>query len=415
MIDALDNYQSATGRLPFTSVSFDQFIIPEDIAPGLRFPPPRFAARDARLSALDSIYEGDFTGLVTDPSLVSQPIGLGRRLVDVQSDLLLMSDPESGGYDLRNTAADAIRDMLAYGGALLLAVRTSEGPQISTVSPLTWYPLEDEGAVLVRPFTSVQAKTPQADRVMITFIDAGIVIEYVYEWKGMGGQLAGSMAAGEIGQPVSEESIGNGALLRSPRSPQMGIWGHSIFLDLAAPLLELSKRFTQNSLILDRNADPVPVFEVPMEDAVAMFPIEQDKTQPQSIVDGLTKLRQNEAVHLTQGQKVAYLEFSGQIDASFDQIMSTREIISNLSGLPAVLDGISQAPPSGVSLRLQYLPFYAATRKLQGDLTEVLEDALAEVGLPDTITWPHIFETLDAQSEPEPEEEPEDDDDDDSE
>ena len=152
-----------------------------------------------------------------------------------------------------------------------------------------------------------------------------------------------------------------------------------------------------------------------MEDAVAMFPIEQDKTQPQSIVDGLTKLRQNEAVHLTQGQKVAYLEFSGQIDASFDQIMSTREIISNLSGLPAVLDGISQAPPSGVSLRLQYLPFYAATRKLQGDLTEVLEFALAEVGLPNVITWPHIFETLDAASEPEPEGEPEDDDDDDQE
>ena len=52
MIDALDNYQSATGRLPFTSVSFDQFIIPEDIAPGLRFPPARFAARDERFECI---------------------------------------------------------------------------------------------------------------------------------------------------------------------------------------------------------------------------------------------------------------------------------------------------------------------------------------------------------------------------
>ena len=64
-----------------------------------------------------------------------------------------------------------------------------------------------------------------------------------------------------------------------------------------------------------------------------------------------------------------------------------------------MLENLEGAPPSGVSLRLQYLPFYASTSSLQRDLTEVFSLALEELGLEPTITWPHIFEQLDGEAE----------------
>ena len=394
--------------LPLTSVSFDQFITEEEVATGAQFPPPRFAARDRRFIELDDIYEGDYRFLVEDEELVSLPVTLGRRLVVVQSDLLLMSEPEAA-YPLRQPASDAIRDMLAYGGACILAVNAEDGPEISVVSPASWYPFEQSrnlfdklrgtsrspgGGVFVRPFTSVEALTPDPDRVEVTIVQDGEVVESVHEWKGILG------VQGEIGEQLDSTTVGSGNIFISPRSPQVGIWGQSIYLDLAAPLLELSKRFTQNSDILDKNAKPVPVWMMPVEDLTAQFPLEVEKTQAESIIDGLSALRQNDAIQLNQkGQKVDYLEFSGNIDASFEQVKEARELISLLSGLPAVLENLEGAPPSGVSLRLQYLPFYASTSSLQRDLTEVFSLALEELGLEPTITWPHIFEQLDGEAE----------------
>ena len=99
----------------------------------------------------------------------------------------------------------------------------------------------------------------------------------------------------------------------------------------------------------------------------------------------------------TARRKCRILEFSGNLPGSFEQIRSVREMIAQLSGLPAILDSLVQASPSGVSLKLQYLPFFAATSALQKDLAEVLSDALALGGLAPDIEWPHIFDVMDAE------------------
>ena len=115
---------------------------------------------------------------------------------------------------------------------------------------------------------------------------------------------------------------------------------------------------------------------------------------------GLTAKRAQGNVQLNDStQKVAYLEFSGNLPASFQQIALSRELVSVLSGLPAVLDGLSQPPPSGVSLRLQYLPFYASTSALQRDLAQDLAIALETIGMNGQFEWPHIFELLDADTQ----------------
>ena len=62
----------------------------------------------------------------------------------------------------------------------------------------------------------------------------------------------------------------------SAASPQEDIWGESILLDLAAPLLELAKRYSQNSKILDKNANPNRVWQSGTDDAADLFPLEDD-------------------------------------------------------------------------------------------------------------------------------------------
>ena len=394
----LDGTQRANS-LPLTTVSFDQYLLESELEEGDHFPPNRFAARDQRFSELESIYEGDYAFLVEDADLVAQPVGLARRLATVQSDVLLMSEPETAaeGLSLREPAADAVRDMLAYGGAIIVAVVGDEGGTIYTESPNGWYPLENDGAVLIRPFTSTEAETPDPDRVGITIAKGGTIERRVYEWKPSYGQT------GEIGVLQDTEAIGDGQILISPRRPRVGIWGQSIYLDLTAPLLELSKRHTQNSKILDKNANPAVVVRMQIQDAHALFPIEDDQqTQTDAIVKGLVSLIKNDVIHLYDRlQDVEYLEFTGNLEASFSQVESTRKLIASLSGLPAILEGFEGAPPSGVSLRLQYLPFYAATSALQRDLADVLMQALEVIGEEPELEWPHIFDLMDDQAKQE--------------
>ena len=83
-----------------------------------------------------------------------------------------------------------------------------------------------------------------------------------------------------------------GGVLLSAASPQEDIWGESILLDLAAPLLELAKRFSQNSQILDKNAKPSRVWHSGTDDAEELFPLTDDDdpddvTQYQKIAQGL--------------------------------------------------------------------------------------------------------------------------------
>lgn len=389
--------------LPLPSVSFDIYLTEDELVEGKDFPPTRFKTRDDRFNILDDLYESDFKSFATDDRLVAIPISLPRRLVVVQADMLMMS-PIEVDYPLRSTASACIRDMLAYGGACILAMVGADGPMITSVSPLSWYPIDGGGAALMRTYISADADIARPDMIEITIVKDGFVEERHHKWSGWGGTY------GQINEMVSSEVIGQGELILSPRSPEVGIWGESMYVDLASPLFELAKRYTQNSRILDKNANPKAVWTIATDDARERFGIpvpdpdaaqEEMTEQYKTMQKAAQQLRSeiDEDIILPDDViSVAYLEFSGNIDASFKQIQLTRELVSMLSGLPAVLDGLSQPPPSGVSLRLQYLPFYASTSALQKDLQERLGLALETVGLDGNFEWPHIFEMLDAES-----------------
>ena len=360
LISAYERGGGSGGQLPLKRPDFDLYLSERDLVPGASFPPERFRSRDTHLDTLDNIYRGDFRQFVENPAEVMIPISPARRLVKVQVDLLMMSTPEAA-YPLRTVAADAIRDMLVYGGAVIVVdqegeVDTLEADiadesmepgvvNIYTVSPLTWYPREEGGAALLRPFISSQGGTDNlADRVEITLLgEHGDMIEVrEYHFDGVG-------VFGTIGPLIEERVASRGGVLLSATSPQEDIWGESIMLDLAAPLLELAKRYSQNSQILDKNAKPNRVWQAGTDDSIDMFASEDDddETAYEKIAKGFGERAEKGDVWLgDRTQKVSYLEFSGNLPGSFEQIQSVREMIAQLSGLPAILDSLVQASPS---------------------------------------------------------------------
>ena len=381
--------------LPFNSVSFDQFILPEDVAKGKTFPPARFNERNVRLNELKEIYDSNFTRFVgssnKEKELIKIPSGLSRSVVDTFVAIMMMSEPESE-YPLRQLAADCIRDMLTYGGAVILAVSPyGEESYLQIVNPDSWYPMQDgNGMVIFEAYTSVNASTSMPDSARVTVLNNSILTRYDFAWPGIS-------TSGQLGELREVEELGQGAQFISARSPAMGIWGESLLTDLAGPLFEITKRISQNSRVLDKNVNPLLMAAMSEGDAVQQFAADEEDPEEQknAIVKGIVEAREEDAIRINRNlQKLDYLEYSGNLDASMEQIELARELISNMTGLPGVMDSLDSNPASGRSLMLQFLPFFAATSAMQKDLTEVLAIAVDEVMPGATVTWPHIFETL---------------------
>ena len=388
-----------TKNLPLKTITFDIFIRPEEADTGKEFPPSRFKTRDTRLDDYDDIMEADFTKYVEDAEDVALPLATPRKLVMTPPNILLASKPEAA-YPLRHVASDALRDMLAYGGAVILAYAGANGPQINTISPLSWYPTMDGGAILITPFISDEAESDMPDRVEIVVAIDGSVEKRVHEWEGYLG------TRGTIGKQIESEVLGSGGVVISPRAPQLGIWGESVLPDLISPALEISRRFTQNSRVLDENADPVLTWFGTNEDFRLKFPsLLPNPTQADreaAISAGLIKERKKKNLVINSPtQKVAYLEYSGNLMEAFEQVKVGRELNSLFSGVPALLESMSQPPASGVSLRLLFYPFYMATTTLQDDLKEKLGYALELAGLDPAINWMHVFDVMDAERQAE--------------
>ena len=379
--------------LPLVKVSFEQYITFDEISTTRIFPPPRFAARNTHLQNLDDIYESDFRKFVaqSDQDLVAIPSGLSGAIIDDFVNIMLMSEPECE-YPLRQVAADAVRDMLTYGGAVVLSVFPIEGtPYLRIISPDCWYPAEDrEGLIIFEPFTSVSATNPTPDRARITVLENGRLEERTVIWSGASG-------TGTIGDTLSTETIGAAQAFYSPRSPANGIWGESLFMSLAGPLFEITKRVSQNSRVLDKNVNPLLMYSAATGDAIEEFSDDTKDAEEQQndIIKGIEQLRKGDAAHINDNiQKLEYLEYTGNMGASMEQLKMARELISNMTGLPGVFESLGNAPASGRALMLQFIKFFANTSTLQKDLTEVLEMAVNAILPGATVVWPHVFETF---------------------
>ena len=373
--------------LPLLDVSFDVQLKPSDLDSSGRFPPERFRDRDDRLRVLKGMWQGDLTPFTESREEIALPVNYFRRLSTTLADVLMGSEPEAA-LDIREQANDGIVDMTRYGAGLLWSGQNADdAPFLSTVAAPAWYPLEGGGHALVMPYRSPEAPTRQDDRAEVVIIrpDGETTTE------------DRSWSHGMLGSPENREAAGTSNIFIAPRPPKLGSWGTSLYLDLAAPILEIGKRFTSNSAVLDEAGEPLLVWYIGDDDAKRRWPAEESSPTPaqsaEAIQTGLEALRRNPMIQMPpEAVKAEYLEFTGGLEASFEQVKLAKDILNFLTGVPSLLER-REMPMSGVALRLTYLPFYRATLALQNQLAATLAQALTyALGSEQAVVWPHVWD-----------------------
>ena len=388
-----------TETLPLKDVSFDVYLSPRDTGRALPsyWPPPRFTDRDARIDLLRAFWQGDLTDLTDETSAVRLPVNYFRRVTMATNEILMGSEPEAA-LPIADQAGRGLTDMMRYGGGILWAGRNAERqPFVSTVNPPAWYPRSDGGAVFVMPYLSDEAPTSYADRAEIVTIEGETGVTTVDDR---------SWAHGMVGQPEGRQKDGGTSrVFLVPREPLVGrMWGTSLYLDLAPPILEIAKRFTANSQILKDAGAPVLVWYMNDGDARNRFPSAKDdptdSDRQEAIDTGLEKLRESPVIQMPpEAVRAEYLEFTGSLDASFEQLKVAKDMLNFLSGIPSLLER-REMPMSGVALKLTYLPFYRMTQAMQNAMRVQLEAALTyALGSPQTVVWPHVFDVDEALPE----------------
>ena len=379
-------------------VSFDVVATEADLASMTTWPPRRFNARDARLAVFDQLLRGDFSQFqdVASRKFVV-PINFLSRYSERLANLLLMSPPLAaadgvevdaeemdGAQDeqinLARTAYDAVIDLSAFGGCVLLMA----GEELMAVDPTRWYPVDDGATWLVHPYASEESADGRPDRLEVTVVSPAETVERrVYRYHPM-----------EVGELLEVEGLGPGSVVVVPRRPRRGRWGRAKYIDIAPPAVEIARRLSRNSQLLDRYSGPIPTFSESDYDAAVRYGVEDDDTDAErqrKILEGQLGIIEEDTVHLPDAVTgIGFLQPDvGGVGQSLDQVESLRTEIADLAGMPTLV-GMAQ-PASGEALKRSHLTFYAESLALQTDLRLGLEELL---GVP--IRWPHIFDVLES-------------------
>ena len=374
-------------------VSFDVFARLDEVRPGTDWPLRRFTRRNTRLALLTNLWNGGWPrDVVLGPNPVSHNAfsAYSTRLAN----LLLLAEPRTGvelivgddydrpdgvGNDLQDVCYDALVDLTRYGGCILYRV----GSEMTVMPPTRWYPLRglDMHVFFVswRDERDDPMEGTEPTRCSFTVVADGMAVEQTHTYTpGHVGQL--------IEAPVEYDDV---AVEVVPRDPRSGIWGRSKYVDIYSGVLEMARRYSNNSKILDRYSGPIPVFSASDLDTDARFGVVATDTEAEArekILEGQLGIIEEDTIHLPDSiQNVSYLQPNVQgVTYALTQVTDIREQLRDVTGLP----DLSGQTVSGDALKRLFVHFYAESGQMQLQLRLALERVLGQ-----EVEWPHIFDT----------------------
>ena len=387
-------------------VSFDVYILPDQIGPRKEWPPARFRSRNERLDYLAGLWRGSLgkaIDLGANPVVVNEFKAYSVKLAN----LLLMSEPTAPGVSVtaetieeRRTGAprvlgdanglirvcyDALIDLTRFGGAILLRL----GDGLMVLEPRHWYPTRDQGHLFVSPWLSDDAPDTRPDRLDVVHIG---------EPEGMVSRRTYSLDEDYIGEPVGDPVVfeDEGEVEIVARDPRQGIWGSAKYLEIWAPVVEISRRYSTNSRVLDLFTAPSPVFRQGDLDARARFGVETTDTTTQAnqkILEGQLGIITGDTIHLPDDLlDIEYLQPQTEgVAHALTQVEAMNSALRDIAGLP----NLQGQTLSGEALKRLYIHFYAETSQIQTTLRLALETLLEAA-----VDWPHIFDSGIFDAEP---------------
>ena len=335
---------------------------------------------------------------------------------------------------LQNSLYCALVDHIRFGTSLLMVENSDYGPVVKAPMPIYWYPADKGADVLV-------TKNGKEIELYINEPPGVLVHE---RWSNIDDDAQTTGSAGTLKERLSQEMemVGTEAgwdviqrwgtgrattMLNIPRRPETGDWGNPLYLDITHLAVELSRRLSQNSLILTEHGWPREVLLPNIDEAFGetldalldQKPNSEDATVAVDWMTQQTRLgqwRKSTIGALSRKYRdIKYLQWTGRLNDHFNQIDEVKQDLYVQTSVPPALygDGMSNFPASGEALKKQFVRTYLYLKQLQATfLSEIrksvligamfdgagasrLED-LAE-GM--VIGWPNVFDIDQEQGE----------------
>ena len=182
------------------------------------------------------------------------------------------------------------------------------------------------------------------------------------------------------------------------------MWGTPKYEDMYSAVVEVSRRYSKNSRVLDLFTAPTPVFRSSDADARTRFNVEasdSDAEAQRKILEGQVGMLEEDTFHLPDDLlDVQYLQpIVTGVDQAMKQVEMMMQSLRDQAGLP----NLQGQTLSGEVLKRLFVHWFAESSQMQGSLSLAAERLL---GVP--VVWPHPFDTslffsktADATSDPE--------------
>ena len=394
--------------IPLPAVPYGGILDIERVKSGASYPFDAFRARNQRLDTLTRLYEGDMSEFIGSDEDLRVPVNLFRRVATLTSDLLMIAPPEIEGVDFGdeflNTFHEAVSDVtinsIIYGmGYFLVEVAAGE-VSIESIAPSSVFRTNTGWAIsdFVVTSSSLDGTPNQIEMLDIHEEGSAETSTRVF---------TGDAQNGVIGMEVeSDTPTSLAAVIPVPRPPFDGTWGLSLYPDILPLVLELSRRYSGNSVVLSAHEHPKLVTWIDTQELETRGELFDPtaSTLEEKLAAGkmdlASELRDDVLAVTATNQRVEYLTWDANLEASAAQIDRIKGEINAMTGIPSILEG-EQNIPSGVALRRMLIPLYAATRSLQSSLTLRAQLAVQSLQVlmgqspSATVLWMHPLEILD--------------------
>ena len=349
---------------------------------GQSFPPMATSRRDEVWGLLGGMMRGELP-----PGLLGQGerrvFWNGARFNVGRLVALLLAEPPvtASGTDLSEVAGDMISDMEVFGGA----VAVLEDGVVRAHDPRLWWPLTDGSGLVAMPWTDAEDGSWSLGHNRLDVLVADAPDE---PGAAFGEAWTASLEGDTIG-PVIASDEPEAAIEVVRRRPAEGLWGSSRVREMWDLVIEIARRYTRNSVILDRYSGPIPVFRSSPLDAAARFgvrPGEDDAQRQRRILEGQLGMIREDTIHLPDNLlDISFLQPNVQgATYALTQVTDLREQVRELTGLP----DLSGATLSGEALKRINLHFFVESRTMLNSIRRTLERLLGE-----PVNWEHPFDT----------------------
>lgn len=409
--DALSNAARITGN-PYTRFVLNtrdlDLSLPielEELEKGSVFPPERMQPRYQRLELLRSVYEGDFHRVMDLNELADAgitPTNIARRIVAVQSNLMMRIPPTGMGKGLSGAAHRALHDIAIHGSCFVECAGSGGALTWRNVDARrVWWTVDGDWVTVEPRLTGGRLRhTNQADSVMVTVHRDGMAVRWMQAIAPYDITLEGRMLL--TGDPMDFQELGAcsfGAAHRQPEIEQGG-FGTSMLLDLITLLAQHAVARARDSSVVDQHARPTLVLRgsiLPYQGsgAGAQSLVAQRSgagKHPREILEEqqlMSRLMRGGVLNFADASQYAeYLTWAGNLNASIQLQERIDMDLRLMSGVTALL-GDNVELPSGMSLKRMFSVADAEAQSLRLPLLEALREC------DETVEWDDAFAEVD--------------------